>query len=112
MTVSTTLMKIFDINAIPVSAIPTENSPVRPTKTGEGLNVYPSDGFVTEIRIAWTAPTKTQPFILVLLQSPVKPISSDVIITDVLIRNGFAVSPLDLLIMFGTKITFIFRSRQ
>lgn len=51
MTVSTTLMKTFDISATLVSAIPTESLRVRPTKTGVAPNVYQSDGFVTETRI-------------------------------------------------------------
>ena len=94
MTVSTTLMKTLDINVTLVSATPTENSPVRPTKIGVGLNVYPNDGFVMETPIVWMALMKTQLFTPVLLLSHVKPISSDAIIIAVLIRNGFAVRPL------------------
>ena len=92
MTVSTTLMKTFDTSATLVSAIPIESSRVRPIRTGVGHSVYPSDGSVTETRIVLMALMKTQPFIHVLLPSPVNRISSDAIIIAVLTENGFAVS--------------------
>lgn len=51
MTVSTTVMKIIDINVTTENAILKLNSLVKRTSNGEDLNVYPRNGFAMVINL-------------------------------------------------------------
>jgi len=92
MIVWTTLTRMRDISVTLVNAIPTESSLVQPIRIGVAPNVFLNDGFVMEILIVLMALMKIQLCTHVHHLSLVRLTSSDAIIIDVLIKNGFAVS--------------------